>query len=41
MNKSNILLIIIDSLHFDKSFGPEKYSIIPTIDTLINLQLFW
>ena len=36
MNKPNILLIIIDSLRFDKCFGPEKSSITPTIDNLIN-----
>jgi len=36
MNKPNIVLLLIDSLRADKFFGPEKSSITPNIDKMIN-----
>ena len=36
MEKPNILLIVVDSLRFDKFFGTKKTSITPTFDKLIQ-----
>jgi len=41
MSKSNILLIVIDSLRSDKCFGKQKTSITPTIDSLIQNGVFF
>ena len=34
--KPNILLITIDSLKADKIYGPDKSSVTPNIDLLMN-----
>jgi arylsulfatase A-like enzyme len=41
MAKPNILLIVIDSLRFDKCHGPKKSSFTPTIDSLIKNGIYF
>ena len=41
MTKPNILLIVIDSLRFDKCHGPKKSSFTPTIDSLIKNGIYF
>lgn len=40
MSNPNILLVVIDSLRSDKTFGTKKTSITPTIDSLIKDGVF-